>query len=63
MLTIKKQKAKTYKWEIKYTKLQNVANFEKELPKSFITKDGFGITSICKSYIKDPYLWRGFPTI
>ena len=34
MLIIKKKKAKTYKWEIKYTKLQNVANFEKELPKS-----------------------------
>ena len=61
MLTIKKQKAKTYKWEIKYTKLQNVANFEKELPKSFITKDGFGITSICKSYIKDLISGEDFP--
>ena len=61
MLTIKKKKAKTYKWEIKYTKLQNVANFEKELPKSFITKDGFGITSICKSYIKDLISGEDFP--
>jgi 6-phosphofructokinase 1 len=61
MLTIKKQKTKTYKWEIKYTKLQNVANFEKELPKSFITKDGFGITSICKSYIKDLISGEDFP--
>ena len=61
MLTIKKQKAKTYKWEIKYTKLQNVANFEKELPKSFIAKDGFGITSICKSYIKDLISGEDFP--
>mgnify|MGYP001219720435 FL=1 len=61
MLTIKKQKTKTYKWEIKYTKLENVANFEKELPKSFITKDGFGITSICKSYIKDLISGEDFP--
>lgn len=61
MLTIKKQKGKTYKWEIKYTKLENVANFEKELPKNFITKDGFGITSICKSYIKDLISGEDFP--
>jgi 6-phosphofructokinase 1 len=61
MLTIKKQKTKTYKWEIKYTKLENVANFEKELPKSFITKNGFGITSMCKSYIKDLISGEDFP--
>ena len=61
MLTIKKQKTKTYKWEIKYTKLQNVANFEKELPKSFIAKDGFGVTSMCKSYIKDLISGEDFP--
>jgi len=61
MLTIKKQKTKKYKWEIKYTKLENVANFEKELPKNFITKDGFGITSICKSYIKDLISGEDFP--
>ena len=61
MLTIKKQKTKTYKWEIKYTKLQNVANFEKELPKSFIAKDGFGIASMCKSYIKDLISGEDFP--
>ena len=61
MLTIKKQKAKTYKWKIKYTKLQNVANFEKELPKSFIAKDGFGITSTCKRYIKELISGEDFP--
>lgn len=61
MLTIKKQKAKTYKWEIKYTKLQNVANFEKELPKSFISKDGFSITSMCKRYIKELISGEDFP--
>ena len=39
----------------------NVANFEKELPKSFITRDGFGITSMCKSYIKDLISGEDFP--
>ena len=51
MVTIKKGKTKTYGWEIGYTNLKNVANKEKVMPNSFISKDGFGITNPCKKYI------------
>ena len=61
MLTIKRKKTKTYKWEIKYTKLENVANVEKELPAKFIAKDGFGITSSCKKYIRNLIIGEDYP--
>ncbi len=61
MLTINKKKTKNYQWEIKYTKLEKVANVEKELPKSFITKDGFGITSSCKRYIRNLIKGEDYP--
>ena len=48
MVTIKKGKTKAYGWEIGYTNLKNVANKEKVMPNSFISKDGFGITNPCK---------------
>ncbi len=53
MLTIKTRKTKNYQWDIKYSKLENIANIEKILPKNFISKDGFGITASCKKYIKN----------
>jgi 6-phosphofructokinase 1 len=31
--------------------LAKVANVEKMMPKSFITKDGFGITAKCREYL------------
>ena len=61
MLTIKRKKTKTYKWEIKYTKLENVANVEKELPAKFIAKDGFGITLSCKKYIRNLIIGEDYP--
>ena len=61
MLTIRRKKTKTYKWEIKYTKLENVANVEKELPAKFIAKDGFGITSTCKNYIRNLIIGEDYP--
>ena len=40
-----------YQWEISYTALDNVANYEKYMPKDFITDDGFHITDKCREYI------------
>lgn len=41
-----------YRWQIKHTPLSKVANIEKKLPRSFITKDGMHITKKCKSYLQ-----------
>ena len=61
MLTIDKKNTSTYKWDIGYTKLKNVANVEKSLPKSYISKDGFGITTSCKNYIKNLIKGENYP--
>ena len=61
MLTISRKKSKNYQWEIKHTKLENVANIEKELPKSFISKDGFGITRSCKKYMQNLISGQDYP--
>lgn len=40
-----------YKWKIGVAQLSEVANVEKMMPRNFITKDGFGITEKCRSYL------------
>lgn len=40
-----------YAWEIQAANLREVANVEKQLPKDFISNDGFGITDKCKQYL------------
>ncbi len=42
---------KPYKWAIETAPLSRVANREKMMPKSFIRKDGFGITAACRRYL------------
>jgi ATP-dependent phosphofructokinase / diphosphate-dependent phosphofructokinase len=40
-----------YRWKIGKAPLALVANKEKKVPRSFISKDGFGITQACRDYI------------
>ena len=61
MITIHEKKQKEYAWEISHTKLENVANKEKKMPKTYITKDGFNITSNCKNYISNLIQGEDFP--
>ena len=51
MPVIVRKKSKPYTWEIGKVALSKVANVEKKMPKSFISKDGFGITLSCKNYL------------
>ena len=51
MPTIVRSSNKPYRWKIGSTKLSRVANVEKMMPKSFISKDGFGITQKCRDYL------------
>jgi len=40
-----------YRWTIEPAPLSKVANHEKKMPKSFITRDGFGITRAARRYL------------
>ena len=51
MPVIKRKKTKLYEWGIGEAPLSRVANVEKKMPKSFITKDGFGITGKAREYL------------
>jgi 6-phosphofructokinase 1 len=51
MPTVTRLSDKPYKWKIGVAPLKNVANVEKMMPRSYITKDGFGITDRCRAYL------------
>ena len=51
MVTIERGSAKKYSWSLGEVCLSNVANVEKKMPRSFITKDGFGITQEARDYL------------
>jgi 6-phosphofructokinase len=40
-----------YRWKVGEANLARVANREKMMPRSFITRDGFGITGKCRNYL------------
>jgi ATP-dependent phosphofructokinase / diphosphate-dependent phosphofructokinase len=59
-----------YRWKIEAAPLEKIANHEKKMPKSFMTKDGFGITAAARRYLAPliqgeappPYGTDGLPT-
>jgi len=51
MTTIVRTSDAPYRWKVGEAKLSRVANVEKMMPASFITKDGFGITPRCRTYL------------
>ena len=57
MPTIVRSSNSPYRWKVGEAKLSRVANVEKMMPKSFISKDGFGITKKCRDYLEP--LMRG----
>ena len=62
---IVRKSAKPYRWTIAAAPLTAVANVEKQLPREFVTADGFGITAACRRYLapliagEDPPPYRG----
>ena len=52
---------KPYKWKIGVAQLKNVANVEKMMPRSFISKDGFGITEKCRAYLSPLIKGEDYP--
>lgn len=51
MPTIVRASSQRYQWSIGEVKLAVVANQEKKLPRSYITKEGFHITQRCRDYL------------
>jgi len=52
MPIIKRLSDKPYKWKIESASLSKVANVEKTLPKGYISKDGFRVTSKGLDYLR-----------
>ena len=61
MPIIKRKNTKKYSWEIDKVSLSRVATKEKKMPRSFITKDGFGITGSCKKYLNPLIQGEAYP--
>mgnify|MGYP005733093581 FL=1 len=61
MPVIKRISDTPYKWKIDTASLKNIANIEKSVPKKFISKDGFAITSAGRRYL-NPLIQGEAPT-
>jgi 6-phosphofructokinase 1 len=61
MPVIVRKSDRPYRWTIDKVKLSRVANREKKMPRNFISKDGFGITSRCRSYLEPLIQGEDYP--
>lgn len=61
MVTIERLQDEPYRWQVSTTPIQNVANVERKLPRSYITEDGFGITESARQYLKPLVQGEAFP--
>lgn len=61
MPTIVRGKGKGYRWSIGEAPLSKVANVEKKMPRSFITKDGYGITAKAREYLAPLIVGEDYP--
>lgn len=61
MPVIKRLSDEPYAWEIAEARLSDLANVEKKMPPSFITDDGFGITTECRRYLQPLIAGEDYP--
>ena len=61
MPVIVRNKNKKYSWKIEPAQLSKIANVEKKLPNSFISKNGFDITPSAIKYLKPLIQGEAFP--
>ena len=61
MPAIVRGRGKRYSWKIKAAPLDQVANVEKMMPRSFITRDGFNITPVCRDYLRPLIAGEDYP--
>jgi len=53
--------SKPYRWKVGEADLARVANREKMMPRSFISKDGFGITAAARRYLEPLIQGEDYP--
>ena len=58
---IKRVSDSPYRWKIESAPLARVANKEKMLPRSYITKDGYGITEAARRYLEPLIKGEDYP--
>ncbi|WP_439107276.1 6-phosphofructokinase [Congregibacter sp.] len=61
MPSIIRGKGKRYSWRIGEAPLDQVANVEKKMPRSFISRDGFGITDAAREYLQPLIQGEAYP--
>jgi len=61
MVTIERKDSKKYSWGLGESPLHKVANLEKKMPRSFISKDGFGITQKARDYLQPLIVGEDYP--
>ena len=61
MPTIVRTSNSPYRWKIGEADLNRVANREKTMPRSFISRDGMGITLRCRQYLAPLMAGEDYP--
>jgi 6-phosphofructokinase 1 len=61
MVTIERGNSKKYSWALGEAALTKVANIEKKMPRSFISKNGFGITQKARDYLQPLIIGEDYP--
>lgn len=61
LAVIKRTSDKPYRWRIDKAPLSRVANREKKLPRRYISKDGYRITSACRRYLSPLIRGEDYP--
>jgi 6-phosphofructokinase 1 len=61
MPTIVRTNDSPYRWKIGEAKLSKVANVERFMPKSYISKDGFDITARAMRYLRPLIAGEDYP--
>jgi len=61
MPVIVRRSSKPYRWSVGVAKLDEVANHERKMPRSFITADGFHITEECRAYLAPLIAGEAYP--
>ncbi|MYF29417.1 MAG: 6-phosphofructokinase [Gammaproteobacteria bacterium] len=61
MATIVRTSDAPYRWELGNAPLARVANVERKMPRSFISRDGFGITAATRRYLEPLIAGEDYP--
>lgn len=61
MPTVERIADQPYQWQIGVAPLSEVANVEKMMPRNFISEDGFGITTACRTYLAPLIAGEDYP--